>query len=103
MTRKILPILCFGFLQALEVQEPVAVVMGPVTEQGVRFSVMANRSAQLAYAALQYRIAGDEDWSETQITPLPRALDNVNALDLSGLVPARRYEYRCGVFYIELT
>jgi hypothetical protein len=95
-----------GLGQAIEpekqytVDAPMAVIMGPVTQDGVRFSVMAKPNYQLAMGVIQYRVAGTDDWSATQVFPLARAKNYVDVTDLTDLRSATKYEYRCGVFYI---
>jgi hypothetical protein len=104
MTRKILPILMVsvGLSRAMDyvIEEPLTTIMGDVTPEGVRISVMAKPSSRLAMGAIQYRVAGEDAWSQAQIFPLARAQNYVNATDLKRLVLSAKYEYRCGVFYI---
>lgn len=108
MTRKFLPtvlaVLIFAEVVALEnevsIEKPLAVVMGPVMPSTIRFSVVAQPKATLAYGAIQYRIIGEDVWS-TQKFPISRAVNTADSVDISGLEDGQKYECRIGIFYVD--
>ncbi|AIK95817.1 alkaline phosphatase D family protein [Candidatus Odyssella acanthamoebae] len=84
----------------LTLEKPKAVIMGEVAKDRIRFNVCANPTSELCYGALQYRLAGEEDWENTITFPLARSQHYSDAVDIKELKPENKYEYRIGTFHI---
>jgi hypothetical protein len=84
----------------LTLEKPKAVIMGEVNEDHIRFNVCANPTSELCYGALQYRLAGEENWGNTITFPLPRTQHYSDAIDVKDLRPENKYEYRIGTFHV---